>query len=61
MTAYERKKSLMSTAEIQREIDLIRLAYRERGEPLNRRKIDLARWIAYGLAIGIILAVASYF
>ena len=49
---YERKLSLMTTAEIQRDLDLIRLAYRDRDmNPRNRRRIPLRALYAVGLVL----------
>ena len=42
------RQSMKSTAEIQRDLDLIRLAYRERNmEPLNHRQ--RGQWLGYAL------------
>jgi hypothetical protein len=58
---YDRKLSLKSTAEIQQDIDLIRLAYRERDmQPLNRRMLNELPWLALGMVIGCIVAAFLY-
>lgn len=60
---YETKQSRMSTADIQRDLDLIRLAYRERDcESLNQyRSHRVIGWVAVGMAIGCIAAIVSFF
>jgi hypothetical protein len=57
--SYEIKQSRMTRAEIQRDLDLIRLAYRERDmETLNRRRgAGVICWTAIGMAIGAAAAI----
>lgn len=57
----DHRRSRMTTAEIQQELDLIRLAYRDRCmEPLNRHRHNLP-WITLGMVIGSIIAAVLYF
>ena len=58
---HERKLSLMTTAEIQRDLDLIRLAYRDRDmPPRNRRRIPLRRAL-YVVGLVLIMAAIRFF
>lgn len=58
MDSFTRRRMNMTAAEIQRDIDLIRLAYRERGGPSNHK----THWIwivaTYGLSAAIAVCVA---
>ena len=57
---HERKLSLMTTAEIQRDLDLIRLAYRDRDMTTrNRKRIPLRALYAVGLVL--IMAAIRFF
>ena len=59
MDSYEIKKSRMTADEIQREIDLIRLAYIRRGmDPMNeyKRTPAVVGWVMVGTAITLIVA-----
>lgn len=56
------RQSMKSTAEIQRDLDLIRLAYRERDfTPANQRRIQDLPWLVLGMAIGSLIALFLYF
>ena len=58
---HERKLSLMTTAEIQRDLDLIRLAYRDRDmAPRNRKCIPLRRAL-YAVGLVLIMAAIRFF
>lgn len=61
MDHYERKQSRMTTAEIQQNLDMIRLAYRNRNmEPLNRRLMADMPWLTLGMVIGVVIAAFLY-
>ena len=58
---YELRQHRMSTQDIQDQLNLMRLAYRDRDmEPLNRRRFQPIRWVSYGIVIGAILAAITY-
>ena len=58
---HERKLSLMTTAEIQRDLDLIRLAYRDRDMTTrNRKRIPLRRAL-YAVGLVLIMAAIRFF
>ena len=58
---HERKLSLMTTAEIQRDLDLIRLAYRGHDmTPRNRKRIPLRRAL-YAVGLVLIMAAIRFF
>lgn len=61
MTTHQtdHRRSKMTAAQIQQELDLIRLAYRERQmEPLNHYRITKDQWVGYGLLATALLVPA---